>query len=167
MPAGMWVLFAGSFREKLTGVLGYGRQAARVITRQAQAKYREIIEKIPEFEKGDRFTMNIVSCAMLAAFVLSMPERPAVDKLTAYYREAMMTGPMRRFCRMSGRRKFTDRDIEGMKKTAAFNAADRNPYSWNMDFYPYPDGSGYEARFPACRRTSLESCWRCRWARAC
>lgn len=150
MPAGMWVLFAGSFREKLTGVLGYGRQAARVITRQAQAKYREIIEKIPEFEKGDRFTMNIVSCAMLAAFVLSMPERPTVDKLTAYYREAMMTGPMRRFCRMSGRRKFTDRDIEGMKKTAAFNAADRNPYSWNMDFYPYPDGSGYEARFTKC-----------------
>lgn len=29
-------------------------------------------------------------------------------------------------------------------------AADRKPYSWNMDFYPYPDSSGYEARFTAC-----------------
>ena len=37
-----------------------------------------------------------------------------------------------------------------MKRTAAFHAADRNPYSWNMDFYPYPDGSGYEARFTKC-----------------
>ena len=37
-----------------------------------------------------------------------------------------------------------------MKETAAFKAADRNPYSWNMDFYPYEDGSGYEARFTKC-----------------
>ena len=29
-------------------------------------------------------------------------------------------------------------------------AADRNPYSWNMDFLEYPDGSGYEARFTKC-----------------
>ena len=34
--------------------------------------------------------------------------------------------------------------------TAALKAADRNPYSWNMDYYEYPDGSGYEARFTKC-----------------
>ena len=38
----------------------------------------------------------------------------------------------------------------GKPETAAFRAADRNPYSWNMDFLPYPDGSGYEARFTKC-----------------
>lgn len=37
-----------------------------------------------------------------------------------------------------------------MKATAALKAADRNPYSWNMDFYEYPDGSGYEGRFTKC-----------------
>jgi hypothetical protein len=37
-----------------------------------------------------------------------------------------------------------------MKDTAALRAADRNPYSWNMEYLPYPDGSGYEARFTAC-----------------
>lgn len=37
-----------------------------------------------------------------------------------------------------------------MKATAARRAADRNPYSWNMDFYEYPDGSGYEGRFTKC-----------------
>ena len=46
--------------------------------------------------------------------------------------------------------KFSERDIEGMKKTAAFNAADRNPYSWNMEYLPYEDDSGYEARFHKC-----------------
>ena len=34
--------------------------------------------------------------------------------------------------------------------TAALKAADRNPYSWNMEYYAYPDGSGYEARFTQC-----------------
>ena len=37
-----------------------------------------------------------------------------------------------------------------MKKTAALNAADRNPYSWNMEYLDYGDGSGYEARFSKC-----------------
>ncbi len=37
-----------------------------------------------------------------------------------------------------------------MKKTAALRAADRNEYSWNMDYLPYEDGSGYEARFYTC-----------------
>ena len=150
MPAGMWALFAGSFRSKLTEVLGYDRSTAAEITKKARGKYRELIKKLPDFEKGDRFQMNIVSCAMLAAFVLSMPKRPGVDELTAYYAAAMMTGPMRWFCRRMGRRKFSEKDVAGMKRTAALNAADRNPYSWNMDFLPYPDGSGYEARFSKC-----------------
>ena len=37
-----------------------------------------------------------------------------------------------------------------MKATAALKAADRNSYSWNMEFYEYPDGSGYEGRFTKC-----------------
>ena len=58
--------------------------------------------------------------------------------------------PMRWFCRKSGKNKFTAKDIDGMKATATLKAADRNPYSWNMDFYECPDGSGYEGRFTKC-----------------
>ncbi len=157
MPAGMWALFVGSFRNKLTDVLRYSRPAAAEITKKAHGRYRELIAKLPEFEKGDRFQMNIVSCAMLAAVVLCMPKRPTADELTAYYAAAMMTGPMRWFCRMSGKKKFSPKDVAGMKRTAAFRAADRNPYSWNMEFLPYPDGSGYEARFSKCGICTLMS----------
>ena len=62
----------------------------------------------------------------------------------------MMTTPMQWFCRRSGKSKFTEKDIAGMKAAAALNAADRNPYSWNMEFYEFPDGSGYEGRFTKC-----------------
>ena len=33
-----------------------------------------------------------------------MPERPKAERLTRYYAAAMMTAPMRRFCRKSGMR---------------------------------------------------------------
>ena len=150
MPMGMWALFAPSFQRELCAVFGYDKHTARGIAGAAKSKYREILAQLPEFERGDRFKMNLVNCALLGAFVLSMPQRPDVERLTAYYARAMMTAPMRWFCRQSGKMKFTPRDIAGMKAAAALRAADRNPYSWNMDYYEYPDGSGYEARFSAC-----------------
>ena len=150
MPMGMWVLFAGSFRRHLSSVYGYDPETARSITYKAKARYKEIIQRIPEFESSDRFKMNIVNCAMLSAFLLNLPERPTLEAAGEYYGASMMTYPMKLFCRMSGRRKFSEKDIQAMKDTAALRAADRNPYSWNMDYLPYPDGSGYEARFTKC-----------------
>ena len=150
MPFGMWLLFGKSFERNLTAVFGMTKADAKGTMAKAKKKYKEIIENLPKFEKGDRFQMNIVGCAMLGAVVLSMPQRPKVEVLTVYYGNSMMTGAMKWFCRMSGKRKFTPKDMESMKKTAAFRAADRNPYSWNMDYLPYTDGSGYEARFTKC-----------------
>ena len=150
IPMGMWLLFKNSFQENLVAVLGFDKETAAKITDRAKTRYQEIIAALPEFEQGDQFKMNIVNCALFAAFCLNMTERPSLDKLTEYFGKAMMTRPMRWFCRMRGKRKFTKRDIQTMKKTAAFRAADRNPYSWNMDFYEYADGGGYEARFTRC-----------------
>ena len=150
MPMGMWMLFGGSFRAQLTKTLGYDADTAGAIAQKAKLEYRAIIAELPEFEKGDRFKMNAVNCAMLCAFVLNMPRRPEVEELTKYYADAMMTPPMKWFCRKSGKKKFTPADLEAMRKTAALKAADRNPYSWNMELYEYPDGSGYEARFTRC-----------------
>lgn len=150
MPMGMWTLFSKSFEQNLVTVFGLDRYSTGTVKAKAKPKYKEIIAGLPEFEKADRFKMNIVNCALLAAFVLNMPERPDVERLTAYYAGSMMTLTMKWFCRKSGKSKFTKKDISSMKATERLRAADRNPYSWNMEFLPYPDGSGYEARFTAC-----------------
>ena len=150
MPMGMWMLFHRSFTHQLTVVLGQSAESAKATEKAAKQEYRRIIARVPDFEPGDRFQMNLVNCAMIGAFILSMPERPDVARLTEYYAKAMMTKPMKWFCRKSGKNKFTPKDISGMKATATLKAADRNPYSWNMEFYEYPDGSGYEGRFTKC-----------------
>lgn len=149
LPAGMWMLFRRSFQRNLTDMLGIDERTAADMTKRAKAKYREIIKGLPTFEKGDRFVVNIVDCAMFASFCLQMKEQ-SLEQITDYYRESMTTGAMKWAMRRSGRRKFTKQDIASMKKTAALKAADRNRYSWNMDFLPYADGSGYEARFFRC-----------------
>ena len=150
MPMSMWALYKRSFRNHLVSVLGFSKAEAAQIAADVKPKYKEIIAKLPEFEKEDRFKMNIVNCALFASFLLSMQEKPAVEKLTDFYAKAMMNAPTRFFFKLSDKKKFSEKDIEGMKMTAALNAADRNPYSWNMELLPYKDGSGYEARFSKC-----------------
>jgi len=150
MPAGMWMLYNRSFRKHLVSDLKFTQDAAVRITKKAKPRYKKIIKKLPEFEKGDRFKTNIVNCALLIAFLKSMDRRPAVDELTDFYEAAMTTKATKIFCKKGGKIKFTEKDIKGMKATAALKAADRNPYSWNMDYLPYADDSGYEARFYKC-----------------
>lgn len=150
MPLGMWLLFVGSFRRELTVTLNFDRMQAKTITASSKHLYHNMIHHLPDFEKGDNFQMNIVSCAMLSAFYLNMPKKPDVTQMADYYENAMMVPAMKLFCKLSEKKKFTEKDILSMKRTAALKAADRNPYSWNMEYYPYADGSGYEARFTKC-----------------
>ena len=150
MPLGMWVLFHASFQDRLTKEFGLSAEEAGTVAARAKIDYKKIIADLPEFEKEDRFQMNAVNCAMLAAFILNMPRRPDVDTLQRYYAEAMMTPAMKWFCRKSGKQQFSDKKIEGLKAAAKLRAADRNPYSWNMDFFEYPDGSSFESRFTRC-----------------
>ncbi|MCR4557494.1 MAG: L-2-amino-thiazoline-4-carboxylic acid hydrolase [Saccharofermentans sp.] len=150
LPAGMWMLLKGSFEKNLIKDFGLTKDEAKKVRLKAKPKYRNIIEALPEFEKEDRFKTNIVNCAMLISFLTYLPQKPELNDVTRYYEDAMTTPVMKKFCRKSGKNKFTEKDIASNKATAKLKAADRNLYSWNMDYIPYEDGSGYEARFFSC-----------------
>ncbi len=60
MPAGMWALYKRSFTKAMVTELGFSASQSAEIMRNAKPKYREIIGKLPEFEKADRIKMNIV-----------------------------------------------------------------------------------------------------------
>ena len=128
LPSAMWMLYKKSFRNHLVSDLGFTEDAAERITKQAK----------------------IVNCALLVAFLKCMDRRPTVEELTDFYEAAMTMTATKIFCKKAGKIKFTDKDTAGMKATAALRAADRNPYSWNMEYLPYDDDSGYEARFTKC-----------------
>ena len=62
---------------------------AKSIIKRAWIRYREILEPIPEFEKGDRFLINILSVSMLAAVYLELPEKPIAKQVEKCYYHAM------------------------------------------------------------------------------
>lgn len=66
-------------------MFGYDADTAKAITKKAKPKCKEVIADLPEFEKADRFKMNIVNCAIIGAVVLSMPKPPDAERLTEYY----------------------------------------------------------------------------------
>ncbi len=146
----MWLLYKNSFRNNLVSALRFSEPEADETMRFAKQRYRRIIEKLPEFKKGDRFKINIVNCAMFSSIILSMKLIPTVEAMTSYYTQAMTTPATKWICRQEGKKKFSKEDISEMKATAELKAADRNPYSWNMEYIDYGDGSGYEARFTKC-----------------
>ena len=75
MPAVMWFLYRKSFQMALVNDLKKSPEEARRIMVKVKPKYKEIISKLPEFEKGDRFKANIVNCAILISCTLETDER--------------------------------------------------------------------------------------------
>ena len=147
---GMWIFYSHSYEANLEKIFGYSKDVSKKITKNAKKKYKEILLDLPEFEPDDHFKLNIISCALLIAFILSMPSRPNLEDLTLFYKNGTMTSLTKFFCKLAALQKFSTKDIENMKKSAKFKAGNRNPYSWNMEFREYEDGSGYEALFTQC-----------------
>lgn len=146
----MWLLYNKSFTKQLVHVVGLSKKEAREVRKAAKPVYKDIVDRIPKFEKGDIFEMNIINCALFSSFYLSLKEKPSLEIMTNYYRESMGTSATKWFCKKSGKKKFMKKTIDKYKRVAELKAADRNPYSWNMSFHLYEDGSGYECRFTKC-----------------
>lgn len=150
MPFGMWLLYRKSFQHQLVAVLKLDTREAKRVRLRAKNDYKAIIERIPPFEKGDIFKMNIVNCALFSAFYRNLKDKPPLEALTVYYQEAMGIWATKWFCRKGGKKKFAEATAQKYQRVARLHAGKRNPYSWNMDFIPYGDDSGYECRFTSC-----------------
>lgn len=83
----MWTGFKGTFRKQLSK--SFDERNPAEVMKNARKKYRKILSGVDEFEKGDRFLMNILSCAMLSAVLLSTEKKYSLEEVRVYYRRAM------------------------------------------------------------------------------
>ena len=86
LPRGMWLIFRKSFRRQLCLIT---REDPQAVMKKARTAYRSILFDIPDFDKDDRFLVNILSAAMLAAVYLNLQEKPELSAMTTYYHKAM------------------------------------------------------------------------------
>lgn len=148
LPKAMWAIFRPTFERELYRM---SNADAKSIMKAAAVRYREILKPIPEFDKGDRFLINILSAAMLAAVYLELPEKPDVKKVEDFYHHAMTDNAVAKlFLKKGG--SYTEKKQAKLARQAADSAGRyaRNPYTWQFTYEPGPDINSYCARFTTC-----------------
>ena len=69
LPKTMWAVFAPTFKKNLHII---SAQNPNAIMKNAHARYREILNQVQEFDKGDNFILNILSAECLRLFILNL-----------------------------------------------------------------------------------------------
>lgn len=147
MPKLMWTVYKGTFKKQLTETLR--EESPGEVMKSAHKKYKEILTDVDEFEKGDRFLINILSCAMLSSVLLSVKNKYTVEEVRAYYRNAMCEN----FITKSAATKSKSYTVNGRKKLkehAAKSQSGTNPYSWKFTVEDGETINQYTATFYTC-----------------
>lgn len=147
IPKLMWAGYKGTFKKHLSATLS--EENPREVMKAAHKEYKQILGGIPEFDKGDRFLINIVSCALLSAVLLSVKNKYSVEEVRAYYRNAMCEN----FLTKSASKKskaYTVKGREKLKAQALASEKNENPYSWKFSVEDGKTINQYTAYFYTC-----------------
>lgn len=147
VPKMMWTGYRGTFRKHLSATLS--ETEPKTVMKAAHKKYREILSDVPEFEKGDRFLINIVSCALLSAILLSVKNKYSVEEVRAYYRNAMCDNFLTKAASKKSKA-YTKKGREILKAQAKKSESNQNPYSWKFSVEDGETLNQYTAYFYTC-----------------
>lgn len=146
LPRGMWFLYRGSFQRALQTVLKEPDPAS--VMRKAHREYRAILERVDEFDRGDKFVVNILSCAMLAAVLQNETLPCDVETVRRYY-EAAMNNAVTRFA-VTHANTYTAKGQAAMRRRAERSRQIQNPYSWKFTYEAGASVNQYTATFSSC-----------------
>lgn len=143
----MWSGYKGTFKKHLTKTLD--ESDPKGVIDVAHKKYKEILADIPEFDKGDRFLINIVSCVLFSAVLLSVKRKYTVAQARAYYRNAMCENFLTKMASKKGKA-YTEKGREKLKQQAKQSESITNPYSWKFTIEDGETINQYTATFYTC-----------------
>lgn len=147
MPKLMWAAYKGTFKKQLTETLR--EESPGEVMKSAHKKYKEILADVDEFEKGDRFLINILSCAMLSSVLLSVKNKYTVEEVRAYYRNAMCENCITKSAATKSK-SYTEKGRAKLKEQAKKSEKNTNPYSWKFTVEDGETINQYTATFYTC-----------------
>ena len=147
MPKLMWTVYKGTFKKQLTETLREENPSA--VMKFAHKKYKEILADVDEFEKGDRFLKNILSCALLSAVLLSVKNKYTVEEVRVYYRKAMCENFITKSAATKSK-SYTEKGRAKLKEQAKTREKNTNPYSWKFTVEDGKTINQYTATFYTC-----------------
>ncbi len=141
----MYTAFKGSFRKQVA--LLPEEDASRVMSKARQT-YKDILSAIPEFDSDDRFIINILSAALLAAVYMNLHKKPGLAAVTQLYHNGMTNAVMRLFLKAANN--YTPKAQQKLKEQATASQRKTNPYSWRFEYQPGSEINEYSAVFSTC-----------------
>lgn len=147
MPKLMWTVYKGTFKKQLTETLR--EESPGEVMKSAHKKYKEILADVDEFEKGDRFLINILSCAMLSSVLLSVKNKYTVEEVRVYYRKAMCDNFITKSAATKSK-SYTEKGRAKLKEQAKKSEKNTNPYSWKFTVEDGETINQYTATFYTC-----------------
>ncbi|MBQ8781961.1 MAG: L-2-amino-thiazoline-4-carboxylic acid hydrolase [Oscillospiraceae bacterium] len=151
-----WTMFKGGFERELKNTLGFSDTAK--IMKKAKGKYREMLESVQPFERRTRFISNIIIASMLGGIYLSLDEKPDIEKMTVFNREALMNNKFMLKATVS-ERNYTAEGQEKLRREAEISMTDNNPYLWQYTFEAGKSLMEYTATFKTCGILHLYRMW--------
>lgn len=145
----MWAGYKGTFKKHLTETLRETDPTA--VMKAAHKKYKEILLDVDEFDKGDRFLINILSCALLSSVLLSIKNKCSLEEVRVYYRKAMCDNKLTKMASKKSKA-YTEKGRETLKQQAKQSEilAAKNPYSWRFTVEDGATINQYTATFYTC-----------------
>ena len=143
----MWAGYKGTFKKQLSEALR--ESDPKAVMKEAHKKYKEILVDVTEFEKGDRFLINILSCAMLSAVLLSVKNKYTVEEVRVYYRKAMCENFITKSAATKSK-SYTEKGRAKLKEQAKTSEKNTNPYSWKFTVEDGETINQYTATFYTC-----------------
>ena len=143
----MWTVYKSTFKKQLTET--FREENPGEVMKRANKKYKEILAGVDEFEKGDRFLINILSCAMLSAVLLSVKNKYAVEDVRVYYRKAICENFMTKAVAKKSK-SYTEKGRAKLKEDAKTSEKNTNPYSWKFAVEDGETINQYTATFYTC-----------------
>lgn len=147
MPKLMWAGYKGTFKKQLSEALR--ESDPKAVMKEAHKKYKEILADVTEFEKGDRFLTNILSCALLSAVLLSVKNKYTVEEVRVYYRKAMCENFITKSAATKSK-SYTEKGRAKLKQQAEKSEKNTNPYSWKFTVEDGETINQYTATFYTC-----------------
>jgi len=147
MQKAMWSFYKGSFKKHLTKTLKEANP--NEVMKKAHKKYKEILSSVQEFDKKDRFLVNILSCALLSSILLSVENKYTKEEIRIYYKLAMCENKMTKLASKKSKA-YTEKGRALLKTQAKKSETINNPYSWRFSVTDGPTINQYTAYFHTC-----------------
>ena len=143
----MYFGYKNTFKKNLTSTLK--EDNPKQVMKKAHKKYKEILNDVDQFEKGDRFKINILSCALLSSIILSLDKKYSLEEIRAYYKNSMCDNALTKMASKKSK-SYTLKGREKLKQQARYSESNTNPYSWKFEVKDGETINQYTAYFHTC-----------------